>query len=71
MVGMPDERWGEVPAAFVRLVPGAEADEAELIAWVRAGWPPFKAPQARSSSSTSCPKGGTGKLQKQVLRAWT
>ena len=35
VVGVPDERWGEVPRAFVSLVPGEQADEAALIAWVR------------------------------------
>src|SRR6202044_3824042 len=33
VVGAPDARYGEVPAAYVRLVPGAEVDEAALIAF--------------------------------------
>jgi fatty-acyl-CoA synthase len=69
VVGQPDERWGEVPRAFVSLVEGATADEAELIAWVRARLAPFKAPKAVVVLD-ELPKGGTGKIQKQTLRTW-
>jgi len=69
VVAMADERWGEVPRAFVELVPGAEANEAELIAWVRTRLAPFKAPRSVVILD-ELPKGGTGKLQKQVLRTW-
>jgi fatty-acyl-CoA synthase len=70
VVAMADERWGEVPRAFVSLVPGAAADEAELIAWVRGRLAAFKAPR-QVVILDELPKGGTGKLQKQVLRDWT
>jgi fatty-acyl-CoA synthase len=66
---VPDDRWGEVPRAFVALVPGASVDEAALIAWVRERLAPFKAPKAVVFLD-ELPKGGTGKLQKQALRAW-
>jgi fatty-acyl-CoA synthase len=69
VVGMPDPRWGEVPRAFVSLVDGADADEAALIAWVRDRLAPYKAPKAIVILA-ELPKGGTGKLQKQVLRDW-
>jgi fatty-acyl-CoA synthase len=69
VVGQADERWGEVPRAFVSLVEGATADEAELIAWVRARLAPFKAPKAVVVLD-ELPKGGTGKIQKQTLRTW-
>ena len=36
VVGMPHEKWGEAPHAFVVLKPGASATEAEMIAFVRA-----------------------------------
>ncbi|MFO1074135.1 MAG: hypothetical protein U1E17_15940 [Geminicoccaceae bacterium] len=41
---MPDAHWGERPCAFVALMSGAEADEAELIAWCRQHLAHFKAP---------------------------
>ena len=70
VVGVPDERWGEVPRAFVSLVEGAAADEPELIAWVRERLAAFKAPRSVVILD-ELPKGGTGKLQKQALRDWT
>jgi fatty-acyl-CoA synthase len=69
VVGMPDERWGEVPRAFVSLVDGATADEAELVAWVRDRLAGFKVPRAVLVLD-ELPKGGTGKIQKQTLRTW-
>jgi len=69
VVGVTHERWGEVPRAFVSLVPGEQADEAELIAWVRERLAPYKAPTSVVILA-ELPKGGTGKLQKQVLRDW-
>jgi fatty-acyl-CoA synthase len=68
VVGVPDERWGEVPRAFVSLVDGAAADEAELVAWVRSRLAGFKVPKSIVVLD-ELPKGGTGKIQKQVLRA--
>jgi fatty-acyl-CoA synthase len=69
VVGMPHERWGEVPRAFVSLVPGQELEEAELIGWVRERLASFKAP-ASVVILDDLPKGGTGKVQKQALRSW-
>ena len=69
VVGMPDERWGEVPRAFVVLRPGAEAvDGPELIRFVRERLAHFKAPR-RAEIVDDLPKGGTGKVQKVALRA--
>jgi fatty-acyl-CoA synthase len=68
VVGMADERWGEVPRAFVTLRTGSPpATEAELIAWVRERLAHFKAP-ARVDIVDELPKGGTGKIQKAKLR---
>ena len=69
VVAMPDERWGEVPRAFVALRPDAVAGEDELIAWVRDRLAHFKAPR-RVHVLDELPKGGTGKIQKAVLRTW-
>jgi fatty-acyl-CoA synthase len=70
VVGVPDERWGEVPRAFVSLMEGAEVDEAVLIAWVRERLAGFKVPKTIVILA-ELPKGGTGKIRKQDLRTWT
>jgi fatty-acyl-CoA synthase len=68
VVGMADERWGEVPRAFVSLRPGADpVTEAELIEWVRDRLAHFKAPK-RIDFRAELPKGGTGKIMKSQLR---
>jgi fatty-acyl-CoA synthase len=67
VVGMPNERWGESPQAFVVLKTGATATEAELREFARANLAHFKAPQGVTFLS-ELPKTATGKIQKYVLR---
>ncbi len=67
VVGMPDDRWGEVPRAIVALRPGAATTEDELIEFVRERLAHFKAPK-RVDFLPELPKGGTGKIQKAQLR---
>ena len=45
VVGIPDERYVEVPAAFVELMPGAEAAESDLIAYCKGNIASFKVPR--------------------------
>ncbi|MDX2485716.1 MAG: AMP-binding protein [Pseudodonghicola sp.] len=66
VVAKPDEQWGEVPCAFVELKPGAEIDEAALIAFVREVLSGFKTPKAVVFQEL--PKTSTGKIQKFELR---
>lgn len=66
VVARPDEKWGEVPCAFVELKPGAAATEAELIAHCRARLAGFKTPKAVLFQEL--PKTSTGKIQKFELR---
>jgi fatty-acyl-CoA synthase len=66
VVAQPDEKWGEVPCAFVELKPGASADEAGLIAFARETLAGFKAP--KRVVFTELPKTSTGKIQKFELR---
>jgi fatty-acyl-CoA synthase len=70
VIAVPDEQWGEVPAAYVMLHDGAEASEAEIIEHVRGRLARFKAP--KSVVFGELPKTSTGKIQKFVLRdvAW-
>src|SRR5262249_280965 len=67
IVGLPHERWGEAPHAFVVLRNGAQATAAELIEFARTHLAHFKAPHAVSFIA-ELPKTATGKIQKYVLR---
>jgi fatty-acyl-CoA synthase len=66
VIAIPDEKWGEVPKAFVTLHPGAEITPQELIAFARERMAHFKAP--RTVEFGPLPKTSTGKIQKFVLR---
>jgi fatty-acyl-CoA synthase len=68
IVGLPHERWGEAPHAFVVLREGARADERELREFARANIAHFKAPHSVTFIK-ELPKTATGKIQKYVLRA--
>ncbi len=66
VVAKPDEKWGEVPCAFVELKEGESASEAELIAFVRERLAGFKTP--KKVVFQELPKTSTGKIQKFALR---
>jgi fatty-acyl-CoA synthase len=67
IVGLPHEKWGETPHAFVVLRDGESATEQEIIAFARERLAHFKAPRGVSFVS-ELPKTATGKIQKFVLR---
>ncbi|MGI8447478.1 MAG: long-chain-fatty-acid--CoA ligase [Streptosporangiaceae bacterium] len=67
IVGLPNERWGETPHAFVVLRDGQTAAEDEIIAFARERLAHFKAPRG-VTFVTELPKTATGKIQKYVLR---
>ena len=67
IVGLPDEKWGETPHAFVVLKDGETATEAEIIAFTRDRLAHFKAPRG-VTFVPQLPKTATGKIQKFVLR---
>lgn len=66
VVGMPDDKWGEVPKAFVELKPGAQATAEEIIDFVRGHLAHFKAPKAVQFGEL--PRTSSGKIQKYRLR---
>ncbi len=66
VVAVPDEKWGEVPKAFVTLKPGTNPPAEELIAFCKENLARFKAP--KSIEFVDLPKTSTGKIQKYVLR---
>jgi len=67
VVGMPHEKWGESPHAFVVLRAGATATEAGLREFARGVLAHFKVP-SKINFVTDLPKTATGKIQKYVLR---
>jgi fatty-acyl-CoA synthase len=67
VVGMPSEKWGESPHAFVVLKPDAKVTAEELRAFCRSQLAHFKTPQ-EWTFVTELPKTATGKIQKFVLR---
>ena len=66
VVAKPDDKWGEVPCAFVELKSGADVSEAELVAHARAQLAGFKTP--KTVVFQELPKTSTGKIQKFELR---
>lgn len=66
VVAAADEKWGEVPVAFVQLRENKQATSAELTEHVRSQLARFKAPKRFIFGTL--PKTSTGKVQKNVLR---
>ncbi len=66
VVAKPDDKWGEVPCAFVELKDGATVSEAELIGFARERLAGFKTP--KKIVFIELPKTSTGKIQKFELR---
>jgi len=66
VVARPDDRWGEVPCAFIDLKPGAIASATEIRDFCRRHLAAYKIPKLIVFSEI--PKTGTGKVQKYLLR---
>lgn len=67
VVAQPDDKWGEVPCAFVELKPGIpEPTEQEIIGFCQGRLARFKCP--RRVIFIELPKTATGKIQKFLLR---
>jgi acyl-CoA synthetase (AMP-forming)/AMP-acid ligase II len=66
VVGVPDERWGEVGCAYVVLAPGAALDADALRGWGRERLASFKVPRSFVAVA-ALPKTVTGKVQKHRL----
>ena len=67
VVGVPDAKWGEQVAAFVRPAPGRTPDPAELFAYCREHLAPHKTPRYWTVLE-EFPQTPSGKIQKFVLR---
>jgi len=66
VVAKPDEKWGEVPCAFVEVKEDATVTEDDLIAFARERLAGFKTP--KKVVFRELPKTSTGKIQKFELR---
>jgi len=67
VIGVPHEKWGETIRAVIARRNGSELTEDSLIAWCRERMTHFKCPTSVVFVD-ALPKGGTGKVQKNVLR---
>jgi acyl-CoA synthetase (AMP-forming)/AMP-acid ligase II len=65
--GIPDDKWGEVPAAYVHLHAGSEATEEDLVAHCADRLARFKRPRLVKFVE-DFPKTPIGKIQKNVLK---
>jgi fatty-acyl-CoA synthase len=65
--GIPDEQFGEVPAAYIKLKSGAKVAESELVAHCAGKLARFKRPRLIKFVD-DFPKTPIGKIQKNVLR---
>ena len=66
VVAKPDEKWGEVPAAYVEVKEGADVTAESIIEHCRAHLARYKVP--KHVEFCVLPKTSTGKIQKFVLR---
>lgn len=67
VIGVPDERLGEVGRAFIVLRPGCTANEPEIIAWARQNMANYKVPRSVVFLATM-PLNAAGKIMRSALR---
>jgi fatty-acyl-CoA synthase len=70
VIGLPDERWGEEVAAYIRPAAGERVDKNELFAYIRQHLAPHKTPR-HWFEVDAFPVTGPGKIQKFKLREMT
>jgi fatty-acyl-CoA synthase len=68
VVGAPDEKWGEVPAALVARRPGSGLSGDDLLEFLKDRLGAFKMPRVIEISDEPLPKTGTGKIRKMHLK---
>ena len=68
VIGVPDERMGEVGKAYVVTRPGAALDPAELISWARERLANYKVPRSVEVVG-ALPRNASGKVRKGELRS--
>lgn len=68
VIGLPDEKWGEVVHAVVRLKVNVAISAAELQAFCRAHLAGYKVPKSIDFAASALPKTPVGKLNKGELK---
>jgi acyl-CoA synthetase (AMP-forming)/AMP-acid ligase II len=68
ILGIPDEKWGEVGMAVCVLRPDAQIAENEILAWLEGKVARYKMPK-RVLFWEELPKSGYGKIAKRMIRA--
>ncbi|MEM1113690.1 MAG: FadD3 family acyl-CoA ligase [Pseudomonadota bacterium] len=68
VIGVPDERMGEVACAFIVTAPNAQLDEASVVEWSRANMANYKVPRTVRFVD-ELPMNAGGKVLKNELRA--
>jgi long-chain acyl-CoA synthetase len=68
VIGVPDEKWGEVPKAIVVRKAGVEVTEEEIVAFARERLAGFKTPKSVAWAD-ALPRNPSGKILKKDLRA--
>jgi fatty-acyl-CoA synthase len=66
VVGKPDQKWGEIVKAIVKVKDGATVTDQEIVLWCRARMAGFKTP--REIEFSDIPRTATGKIQKNLLK---
>jgi fatty-acyl-CoA synthase len=69
IVGIPDEKWGEVGKAFVVLKPGGTMDNGEVFEFLKGKVAKYKVPKYVEYVE-ELPKTASGKIQKFLLKEW-
>ncbi len=67
VIGIPDEKWGELVTALVVTTPGSQLTSDDVIAWTKQKLAGYKCPK-RVEFRTELARTATGKLQKFKLR---
>ena len=68
MVGLPDDRLGEVPVAAVRLAPGAKATPDEIITFAKEELTSYKVPR-EVLIVDELPQNATRKVRRDEVKA--
>jgi long-chain acyl-CoA synthetase len=68
VIGIPDDRWGEVPLAIVVRKPNVEVTEDDIVAFGRTQLAGFKTPK-KVVWADALPRNPSGKILKKDLRA--
>jgi long-chain acyl-CoA synthetase len=68
VIGIPDDRWGEVPLAIVVRKPGVEVTQDDIVAFGRTQLAGFKTPK-QVAWADALPRNPSGKILKKDLRA--